>query len=780
MAKSNDRTLPLETNRGMYAGGDAAMMPSGHARKLRNVVRRARVDTVRPNFTYDNLASVRAFAIWYDSANAGERLIAINGTQDLFVKDVSAETWSAAVAGNLLWDDVIDSADFRGQLVMGVMFNGAEHGSITFNGATLSADTAISVTRADAFRLGSFTDIAPRSLATFTERLFLAAPRLQFTNFTGVARAYDATAWTLTNVAAQNVVIAGSDTVCRITPTTTTGAFLTTPTASMGISAPNGQTWIWRAELRGVHESYNMPVTLQVLYRARWGLGSPYDVGAIVTPLVPNGFRYRALVGGAVGGAEPVWPTTVASTVADGAVTWICDGSDVAAQVTATIPNVTAYSDFTPLECAANFPPIPNSLEPELRIVFGTTETPTVTLAALDFSLKDGKADSDPRKANHGQQFTRGAFSYPFFNAESSSSAQHRHSDYIYWSEVGALKLAAQNYYRLSGGGGPITVIREVSGKLVAFKRNELRVFGAVDDPRIVILPEGERRRGFGCLNPRAFDGVFEDYAYFIGENEIYRWRVGQNPEPLCGDAMRDEIMNKSASSWVESQAAPANRALLAVDQRNREVWVYTQKGKLFCYRIDDRAWSVHDAGGGPSLAGIGHQICDMAYNPTTGNMYFAFTTAAAGTPGVARLDPNVTPAEDSISTSGTRPVFAEIWPRPIETSTPAMDLLINTMRFYHKATADQTGQTTKASISFDQGVTFERELSFSLSPLSNGGFVPLELPLFQSWSTVLARLVHQGKGGAANFAVSRIEADIQVLRGSYPKNAITHSASTL
>ncbi|MBM4137215.1 MAG: hypothetical protein FJ241_10360 [Nitrospira sp.] len=55
-----------------------------------------------------------------------------------------------------------------------------------------------------------------------------------------------------------------------------------------------------------------------------WVTGTGYALNAVVIPTVPNNFRYECIVAGTSGASEPVWPTSIGGTVADGTVTWRC------------------------------------------------------------------------------------------------------------------------------------------------------------------------------------------------------------------------------------------------------------------------------------------------------------------------------------------------------------------------------------------------------------------------------------------------------------------------
>ena len=54
-----------------------------------------------------------------------------------------------------------------------------------------------------------------------------------------------------------------------------------------------------------------------------WLPAHAYILGITVVPTTPNGLSFRSLNAGTSGAIEPVWPTTIGSTVVDGTITWL-------------------------------------------------------------------------------------------------------------------------------------------------------------------------------------------------------------------------------------------------------------------------------------------------------------------------------------------------------------------------------------------------------------------------------------------------------------------------
>lgn len=763
--------LPID--RGMYSGGSAARMPEGYARKIRNMVLRAGVWACRPQFTYDNLTGIRSLFPWEDDVNKVTRLVSVDSAGSLKAKATSGETWGSAATGAVGGAKVTSTATYRGTLY-GVCSDAAGNPSAAFSydGTTVSSAPFNS-------------SIFARTLTIYKDRAFLAYPRVTVTpaQAAAVSATYDWTTagWTRTNVTT-SLLVSGGQTVCRVFPTSTVAECSISCTPATGLTEVSASAsdlrFNWLQGIRAVDAHEETPVTLEVRVDSPMVLtGVAVAQGAMYAT---GGYLFRVTTAGTTAGAAPVWTTTKGAQNTWGTAIFTNEGSATIAAKSFTIPTRTAVSTAVNYIVPVSVPWRANTVYISPKLRFMDSDDPLLSaLTPLDVSLRDGLTDGAAGKANFGLQFTAGEFEYPFFNCESASSATVD-LDEIIWSEVGEIpRIRRVNFYNMRGTSGYPTAAVVAGGRYIVFKRRSITTFSAVDDANVVILPESDERASLGCVGPLALD-AFEDVIYFIGENEIYRFRPGSDPEPLCGDAVRDEVMSKSASSWVEAQSAPSNVPWLRIDQANREMWVYTQKGKFYVYDLDQRAWTVHDAGGDTSISPVGYQACAAAYDPTNGNLKMAFATAATGTAGVARVDASQADAEDGISSSGTLPLRWELWPPPLELSGPRYDAAVHNLRVFHAITASQIGQTLTAYVSRNHGVTFPNYNQVTVAPLSSGEYRPMEVTLFQQGASLLVRLLHDGKGGIANGAVSHIEADLQLLRGEYPKSAPTHGTASL
>lgn len=759
--------IQLDIARGTFSGGDATLIPDGYARKVRNMLLSAGVWSQRPQFTYDNQTAVEGLFAWEDDTNQVTRLGKINTSGALAVKATSGEVWGSAASGTVSGSRLTSADSYRGR-VWGMLDDGTGRplGAFVYDGTTVDTSPFNS-------------PIVARTILFYKDRLFLIYPRVEVTNlFSDWHAAYTAAGgyWNLANADARDIT-SGSATIGQIIPTSTTAAFAY---SSIGVvtalTAPAYRVWL--SDIQNQHPSYDMPLTLRVQMAAPWDYATGYVLNELVTPLASNGYYYRATVAGTSDAAtEPTWPTTIGLTVTDNGITWLCAGSAILEQQEFDAPNASAQPDFVRYWTRARLPPTPGSYTVRVYIVFGNTATPTITLSPINIGYRDGLTDGDLSKKNHGQQVTAGDFFYPFFNVETLTPVFIDMNEIMY-GEVGAPEeIRGENNYNMRGSSGLPTGGVVLGGRIIVFKRSSFWPFAIVEDANIVILPEGDEKRGTGALGPLAMD-VHEDTAYFISEHSVYSMTYGDAPVDMCGEGMRAEVMNKSSASWVESQTY--NMPICHVDKKNHVVWVYTQKGKIFLYFIRYKAWATIDVGGDTSVSPVGYEVRSIRYHPATGNMYVAFGTAGAGTAGLARMDVNVAGDLDTISTSGNSTVHSEVWYRPIEMTGLRYEILLDNIQVYHNATASQAGQTTTGYVSFDHGITFPKSNQVTLSPVSAGGFEPMRLDLYESYGSVMLRLLHSGRGGADSFSISRTEAEIVLLSGNYPKTQPTMGSATL
>lgn len=66
---------------------------------------------------------------------------------------------------------------------------------------------------------------------------------------------------------------------------------------------------------------------------ASWGTSransTAYALGDVIRPATSNGYVYQCVVAGTSAGSVPTYPTVIGTTVTDGGVTWVCQGTGV-------------------------------------------------------------------------------------------------------------------------------------------------------------------------------------------------------------------------------------------------------------------------------------------------------------------------------------------------------------------------------------------------------------------------------------------------------------------
>lgn len=769
---------------GMSSAGDASAIGQDNARLIRNFLHRpgGRIDA-RPPFTYDGLLNISGLVTWEDIPNQQTRFGALDTSNNLYLKNVGAETYGAPFT----------SASTQGgrltgfTTLRGVLYACFDDGAgnprtiASFDGTTL---IAADITAPPAvWPLNAL--LASRQVVSFIDRLFFMGVRIAIANIASITDSYDWTGshWPKTNITATKQFLSGITSAfqCMLYPTSTAAqSCQIIYSRSIGplnvglvpIAASNTpSTAMWRFDVLGTDPLNQVPFTLEMVLWSIKANTTAYNVGDMIGG--QNGFAYVCSQAGTTG-TNVALGTVVNVETTDNTVKWMCIGTDVMGTMESFVPTSVAAPDFTPFYVMATVPPQTNGvvLTPRLKL-YNTTQPALSVLSPIIISRIDGFADGDPRKANHGQQWTLGDFYYEFFN-QFNSTTRILNVEAIMWSETSQPKeVRAINTYQPQEEAGMPTMGCVSGGRLVMAKRRAIWSFvgntspDAADNP---ILPEGPAQLGTGVIGPQAWDISADDEIFFIGETEVYRYQVGNIPLPICGDEMREEIMDHLSGTWVEDQPT-YNMPLLAIDPVNREVWVYTQRGVLYCYHdmlnrlpaatamiYNPKAkglWSKHD------VAQDGTKdVSALMFNPVTGKMMVSF-----GGHGLTRLDQTIGNTLDTIDAGAGIMSSAQVILRPIELFAPRIDAIIEEIAPYLVIERvggiylPQSGQLTMG-VSYNRGLTFPNYDTVTFDPS-----VPrVPFPVFQFGSSVTLSLTYTGPLGAQAIAISKIEAVAQML----------------
>jgi len=776
-------TIPLDMG-SEWVSGDAGSQPQGTTRLLQNMLPRPNRFPSRPPFVYDDQMYVNGLANFIDLANDATRLLAVNTSQQLFTKSATAgaETWAGPNATLVGGSRSTSYANYRGKTyAMLDDGTGLPFSAFVYDGATLSTSPFTS-------------SIVARCAVIFDDRLFLSYPRVTVDNlaFNTVDDAYGYTTSTVNVTSSKTTDPDGTITYTQLpSSTAASGSFALIYSGGFAGSVPvtTDTPCVFRCNLRNRNYGVAVPISLAITVGGGIGRNRLYPLGALAATAGAGGYAdgtmplYKCTTSGTTAGVAPTFNTTVGSTTTDGGVVWTCvnanstiglqeltlpgDSTWYTFYVAGTVPGGTGTATDNTALGVDTFIRYYNSTSPSLS---------SAQLVSIDVGYRDGKTDGSPLKQNYGQQFTRGEFYYPFFNQESNRTAVIDLEEEM-WSEIGTpSQIIASSTYKLREVSGFPTNACVIGNRKLTFKRSAFWQFQDTGDPDIPIRRE-RLNTVVGCIGPLALD-TWNDTAFIIGEYEIFSYTVGGTPTPLCGEGMREEIMGRG-STWVESQSV-YNRPILRIDQSKLIMWVYTQKGKLYAYDLRTQAWSTH-------TLDIDLEIDAMEWNRNTGNFYVSF-----GGHGLTRMDYTAL-SEDTIDDTATlHPVTCRVTFRPVELYTPPRyDYSLQQVRFMHGTTEDQTGQTTTASYSFDQGKTFVKSTVVTLDPLStNGEFVPLRFPCRQGRATITVDLQHTGKTGEvansdgtvqSEWSLSpRAYADVIVRREERVQSNPTQGASNL
>jgi len=753
-------TIPVPLS-GMFSAGDPSTLPEGFVSVLRNYMIRPNRFEGRAPFVYDALDAVSGFAIWQDMTNELQKTVATNGFDNkLYTKNANGIGYGTGLAGLTASIRLTGYTNILGKLYL-AFDNGAgvPTAMAVYDGANLSMTPFNSTINA-------------RDIKAFIDRAFLIDPRVTVTNLLfagGVDMAYGGGSFA--NNVTELKVTNGDGTISySLTPTSTAAGGSFELIYSEAYQSTSDVLRVWRCEMRNRNAGINLPFTLAVAIGAGIGRTRAYPLGSMAVNTAPSGFQdgtmplYKCTTAGTTAGVAPAFNTTVGSTTADGTVVWTCINTKTIVGVQeGTIPGDDQWHTFY---VSARYPGNAGStaantgLSASFFIRFFNSSTASLTSAQLvpvEVGYRDTLADGNPKKNNHGQQITAGDFYYPFFNQESSGTATVNINAVI-WSEISNPKqILARNTFPLTEIAGLATASIVSNGRLVVFKRTGMWIFKGNADPFEPILPESPAL-SVGCIGPLALDVSRDNDLYWIGENHVYKMKIGADSGPTMIDSpgMFEEIFARG-SNWVESQPT-YNAPLLAIDHANKDVWVYTQRGKIHVYSIQSGLWSYLDT----NPTGTSAEVRAMIFDPTSNRMLVSFGDAAT-----TRFD-ETSDVGDMIVTGGgtTWNIANDIVPKPFELFAARYEATLLEVGLFHLATV-QNGSLS-ISYSYDRGATYTTPSGYPVT--SWIGNPRIRLPVTATGESVTVKISRTGAGGRRNWTISKADALLRVHRGESPK----------
>lgn len=732
--------------KGQYSAGDPGLTPPGQVRVLANMLRRPGRWVKRPPAIAESsdITSTSQFVTWDDFTNGIPRIVAFyasGGTFRMRVKDTAAETYGAQIdtGATSTATNILSFTNYRGSLYFPT-YSTRPTGLYRYDGTSVTSNP-----------LGGEA-LFPRVIQAFIDRLFLGYVSASVVNQLGTTVAYDSTAWTATNVTTTNITN-GSSVTSRITPTDTTTASIRKADVYTVAASTTDTKLAFRSDLRNQSPTYEMPMTLEVYYSQPWVADTVMAVGAIRVPTTLNGYRYRvtAIAGDFKTDAstEPTWPTTVGTTVVDDQVTWICDGKEQLASQGITLPTLTAEPEPLSYVVCATIPPMPASAKVGVRIKFGSAAVSTIELAPVDISFRDGVTDGVGSKRCFGQQLTVGQFLYPFFNQQSSATATIELENDIYFTETSnPNQIDSNNYYRLTEQPGRVTAMAVIGERLVVWKSRGMWVFQGTDDPDNPLQKE-RFFSNFGCLGAQAW-AVFEGKLYFADEKEVYVYTPGGLPEPIAGDGMREEIIDRFNET-------SASQVCLTVHEKDRDLYIGTDTfteglGPGYVMDIDTGAWSTLEIENTGAFSSV--SLKSLVYYPVTQNVYGVYNTGSSSDG--FRFDFSETNSDDTVPTGATEAKIT--WALEAENDRDEIHLEGVAIWLYDTA---ETTFTVTVQYGEDTSITKTNTVTAAATNSTRKSRRVL-VPLRQTAPAFLISVSHTANSGAAAFAVSRAEAIVR------------------
>ena len=363
-------------------------------------------------------------------------------------------------------------------------------------------------------------------------------------------------------------------------------------------------------------------------------------------------------------------------------------------------------------------------------------------------------------------QIFPGRYAFPYYATTSVNGIGGRYTNRIVWSEaLDPTDWRNESFAVCDDSQGDITAIRSVNGKLVVFKEGSMYVFRPTQSNVNPIVRESFLP-GIGTYSPASIV-EFDNKLIFIGEDDIYIYDGSGDPEGICGDGMKDELVNPP-----DLELEP----LIAVDEYNNEIWVYTTAWKLYIYSLSSKSWTGYvqftDSTNSetPFNSSRAGDIEGLVY--FQGEMWVNVEIeqpigAGEHTYSICRMTNAALETQDDVD--GTdRDVKCWYTFHPLETERPRKQITLQSIGIDHKADYSQVGSTTRYSVSIDGGYTWPNYNEMTAYPLASGADGDTKIMrayVHQTAPRLMFRVEHEGKAGPNYFNITGGEASV-IIRG--------------
>ena len=389
---------------------------------------------------------------------------------------------------------------------------------------------------------------------------------------------------------------------------------------------------------------------------------------------------------------------------------------------------------------------IPSGKTVRLRFTTGNRQIPHPTSAFQFYVSSNGGAAGgdipyDLASARFGPQVTLGRYPFPYGQAAAwdgvaaawPSRKINRYPYRVMWSETDdPTWWRGINYYDVTHSPGPVTAVRPLAGRLTVHKNNGLTILRSNADADNPVQFE-EHHEHVGAVSCRAIDS-HEGVQFFVGQDEVYRFAVGQLPEPFAGPAEREFLFPATAATVA-----------LAIDPIHREISIHARSTYISIYNYEINAWAQLFV---PNSAGANQAVRQFLFGESSWQGRGML---------VLPVDGRVTKAvsTDTVDTRGgvTFPVTGRIVFPAVETDPPTDITLERAFMKHRITTAQNPADEISFAVSFDGGVTYPNYNDLAASPLSTGGVTVLPpAELDQTGPRVMLMIQYTGRAGKNAF----------------------------